>query len=64
LVGRGGKIQTVEGEAPKGYIVVIAFDSVEKSRGWYYSPAYEVIKPIRQNSTMSRIPIVEGVAAQ
>ena len=60
----GGKIQTVEGEAPKGYIVVIAFDSLEKARGWYYSPAYEVIKPIRQNSTKSRILIVEGVPVQ
>jgi uncharacterized protein (DUF1330 family) len=61
---RGGKIQTVEGEPPKGYIVIIAFDSVEKARGWYYSAAYEAIKPIRQNSTKSRILIAEGVAAQ
>jgi uncharacterized protein (DUF1330 family) len=61
---RGGKVQTVEGEAPKGYIVVIAFESVQKARGWYYSPAYEAIKPIRQNSTKSRILIVEGVASQ
>jgi uncharacterized protein (DUF1330 family) len=61
---RGGKVQTVEGEAPQGYIVVIAFDSLEKARGWYYSPAYEAIKPIRQNSTKSRILIVEGVAVQ
>ena len=56
----GGKIQTIEGEAPKGYIVVIGFESVEKARGWYYSPAYEAIKAIRQNSTKSRILIVEG----
>jgi uncharacterized protein (DUF1330 family) len=60
----GGKVQAVEGEAPKGYIVVIAFDSLEKARGWYYSPAYEAIKPIRQNSTKSRILIVDGVAAR
>ena len=60
----GGKIQTAEGETPKGYIVVIAFDSLEKARGWYYSPAYEAIKPIRQNSTKSRILIVEGVPVQ
>jgi|SRR5579862_1684214 len=58
------KAQAVEGEAPKDYIVVIAFDSLEKARGWYYSPAYEAIKPIRQNSTKSRILIVEGLAAQ
>jgi uncharacterized protein (DUF1330 family) len=61
---RGGKIQTLEGDAPKGYIVVIGFESVEKARGWYNSPAYEAIKPIRQNSTKSRILIVEGVTAQ
>lgn len=60
----GGAVQTVEGDAPKGYIVVIAFDSTEKARGWYYSPAYEAIKPIRQNSTKSRILIVEGVDRQ
>jgi uncharacterized protein (DUF1330 family) len=54
-------VQTLEGEAPKGFIVVIAFDSVEKARGWYYSPAYEAIKPIRQGSTKSRILLVEGV---
>jgi uncharacterized protein (DUF1330 family) len=58
------KVQTVEGEAPKGYIVVIAFDSLEKARGWYYSPAYEAIKPLRQNSKKSRILIIEGVTAQ
>ena len=64
LVRGGGKIQTLEGEAPKGYIVVIGFESVEKARAWYDSPAYEAIKPIRQNSTKSRIFIVEGVRAQ
>jgi uncharacterized protein (DUF1330 family) len=61
LVRAGGsKIQSLEGEAPKGYIVVIGFESVEKARGWYYSPAYEAIKAIRQNSTKSRLYIVEG----
>ena len=60
---RGGKTQAVEGEAPKR-IVVIAFDSAEKARGWYDSPAYEAIKPIRQSSAKSRIFIAEGVVPQ
>jgi uncharacterized protein (DUF1330 family) len=60
---RGVKIQAVEGEAPKRF-VVIAFDSAEKARGWEDSPAYEAIKPIRQSSAKSRIFIVEGVAPQ
>jgi uncharacterized protein (DUF1330 family) len=41
---------------------LIAFDSLEKARGWYFSPAYDAVKPIRQNSTKSRILIVEGAA--
>jgi uncharacterized protein (DUF1330 family) len=55
------KIQALEGEAPKGGIVIIAFDSAEKAREWYDSPAYEAIKPIRQSAAKSRIFIVEGV---
>ena len=62
-VVRGGKPQALEGKAPKG-IVVIAFDSAEKARSWYDSPAYEAIKPIRQSAAKSRIYIVEGVAPQ
>jgi len=64
VVRGGGKIQALEGEAPKGYIVVIAFDSAEKAREWYDSPAYSAIRPIRQSATKSRLFIVEGVAPQ
>jgi uncharacterized protein (DUF1330 family) len=60
---RGGKIQVVEGEAPKR-ITVIAFESVEKAHAWEYSPAYEAIKPMRESSAKSRIFIVEGIAPQ
>jgi uncharacterized protein (DUF1330 family) len=59
---RSSKIQTLEGEPPKGGIVVIAFDSAEKAREWYDSPAYAAIRPIRQSAAKSRIFIVEGVA--
>ncbi|HXB54142.1 MAG TPA: DUF1330 domain-containing protein [Vicinamibacteria bacterium] len=62
-VVRGGKPQPLEGEPPKG-IVIIAFDSVAKAHEWYDSPAYEVIKPIRQSAAKSRIFIVEGVTPQ
>jgi uncharacterized protein (DUF1330 family) len=60
---RGGKTQALEGEPPKT-IMVIAFDSAEKARQWYNSPAYETIKPIRQSAAKSRIFIAEGVAPQ
>jgi uncharacterized protein (DUF1330 family) len=60
---RGGKIQAVEGEAPKR-IVVLAFESAEKAHAWEFSPAYEAIKPMRHSSAKSRIFIVEGIAPQ
>jgi len=63
-VVRGSETQALEGEPPKGYIVVIGFDSVEKAREWYDSPAYTAIRPFRQSSTKSRIFIAEGIAPQ
>src|SRR5437588_390011 len=63
-VVRSSKIQTLEGEPPKGGVVMIAFDSVEKAREWYDSPAYAAIRPIRQSAAKSRIFIVEGLPPQ
>ena len=63
-VVRGGAVHALEGEAPKGYLVVIAFDSVEKAREWYDSPDYKAIRTIRQGATKSRIFIAEGVTPQ
>jgi uncharacterized protein (DUF1330 family) len=60
---RGGKAEALEGEAPKR-IVVIKFDSVEKARAWYSSPAYDAIKGLRINSTNSRLILVEGVPGE
>lgn len=63
FIVRGGKTQAVEGAAPKRF-VVIAFDSAEKARGWYDSPAYQAILPMRLRSAKTRLFIVEGVPAQ
>jgi uncharacterized protein (DUF1330 family) len=61
-VVRGGSVETLEGDPPKGYIVIIGFDSLEKAHDWYSSPAYSAIKPIRQSATRSRILLAQGVA--
>jgi uncharacterized protein (DUF1330 family) len=60
---RGGETQSLEGDAPKR-IVVIAFDSAEKARQWYDSPAYAAIRPIRQSAANTRLFIVEGLTPQ
>jgi uncharacterized protein (DUF1330 family) len=61
-VVRGGEIASLEGEAPKGRIVVIKFDSMEKAKAWYDSPAYQEIRPIRHRAAKSRVFIVAGTA--
>jgi uncharacterized protein (DUF1330 family) len=63
FIVRGSEAQALEGEPPKG-IVVVAFDSAAKAREWYDSHAYQAIKPLRQNSTKGRMFIVEGIAVQ
>jgi len=63
-VVRSNKIQALEGEPPKGGVVIIAFDSAEKAREWYDSPAYTAIRPLRQSAAKSRIFIVEGLPLQ
>jgi uncharacterized protein (DUF1330 family) len=63
-VVRGGDVQALEGEPPKGYFVVIGFDSVKKAREWYDSPEYSAIRSIRQGATKSRLFIVEGEPQQ
>ena len=61
FVVAGGKVESLDGDAPPTGIVVIAFDSAEHAHAWYSSPAYETIKQIRQASVKGRMFIVEGV---
>jgi uncharacterized protein (DUF1330 family) len=63
-VVRSSKIQALEGDSPVNRIVIIAFESVDKAREWYDSPAYAAIKPIRQSAAKSRVYIVEGLPPQ
>ena len=57
---RAGRTVALEGDPPKR-IVVVAFDSMEKARDFWDSPAYDAIKPIRHSSAKSRGYLVEGV---
>jgi len=46
---RGGKATRVEGDAPLPRISIIEFDSLDKAKGWYNSPAYQKLVPVRQS---------------
>ena len=54
-----GKLTALEGSVPQRF-VIIAFDSVEKARGWYDSPAYQELLPIRQKTATSTLFIADG----
>ena len=62
FVVRGGKTESLDGDAPPKGIVVITFDSSEQAHAWYNSPAYAAIRPIRLAAVKGRMFIVEGVA--
>jgi uncharacterized protein (DUF1330 family) len=58
-----GKASAKEGPIPVGNIVVIEFDNVADAEGWYHSPAYAEIIPLRQRAANTRLFIVEGEAS-
>jgi uncharacterized protein (DUF1330 family) len=60
FVVAGGKLTALEGDTPQRF-VIIAFDSVEKARAWYDSPAYQELVPIRQKASKATLFIAEGV---
>lgn len=58
---RGGRTVSLEGDPPKGRIVVSVFDSVEQAQAWRNSPEYVRIAAVRLREATSRQYIVEGL---
>ena len=57
---RGGEITPLTGGWNPQRIVVIEFSSMERFREWLTSPEYRAIAPLREQSTKSKIIVVEG----
>ena len=62
FVVRGGKVEGLKGEAPKGPFVVLAFESAEQAKKLASSPEYTALVPLRDKSADTRAFVVEGVA--
>jgi uncharacterized protein (DUF1330 family) len=60
FVVRGGQLTTLEGEWPHPRLVIIEFPSRAAAEGWYRSPEYQKIMPLRLNSTVGNLIIVDG----
>ncbi|WNJ91203.1 DUF1330 domain-containing protein [Bosea sp. 685] len=56
----GATPEVVEGPWP-GDLVMIAFPDMEAVRGWYASPAYQEILPLRTRNSTSVTMLVDGV---
>lgn len=59
----GGTADAIEGDAPRGKIVVLRFGSIELARAWYASPAYREVLPYRLEAATNRAYFVEGLEA-
>jgi uncharacterized protein (DUF1330 family) len=60
FIVHGGAIDVREGRWP-GNLVVIEFPSMGAARGWYDSPAYRQILPLRTRHIAGDTILVEGV---
>ena len=60
FVVRGGNLTVVEGEWPMPRFVVIEFASRQAAEGWYKSPEYQKILPLRLKSAEGNLVIVDG----
>jgi uncharacterized protein (DUF1330 family) len=59
---RGGNFTKMEGEWPYSRTVVIEFPSRADAEGWYRSPAYTKLLPLRLKASRGNLIIVDGAA--
>lgn len=58
----GGELAVIEGQAPKGIIVMLQFDSMEQAKAWHDSPEYQQIIQYRHAAAEANIWFIEGTA--
>jgi uncharacterized protein (DUF1330 family) len=62
FIVRGGNLTVVEGDWPHQRTVIIEFPSRVAAEGWYRSPAYQKLLPLRLKSAVGNFVIVDGPA--
>jgi uncharacterized protein (DUF1330 family) len=63
FIVHGGQPERVEGDWA-GTLVVIEFPSQGHAKGWYDSPGYRAILPLRTDNSSSDTILVEGVGPE
>jgi uncharacterized protein (DUF1330 family) len=60
FIVRGGNVHVLEGEPNAHRLVIIEFPDLAAARGFYDSPAYQEIIPLRTVASQGALLIVEG----
>lgn len=60
FIVRGGAAETIEGDWTPGRMVVIEFPDMDALKGWWNSPEYDALKPLRHTASESDLIFVEG----
>ena len=61
FVVRGGTFTVLEGEWPHPRLVIIEFASRAAAEGWYRSPEYQAILPLRLKAAVGNAVFVDGI---
>mgnify|MGYP000061177558 CR=1 FL=1 len=61
FIVRGGTFTIVEGVGPQPRLVIIEFPSRVAAEGWYKSPGYQQLIPLRRQASTGNLIIVDGV---
>ena|SRR5205085_840957 len=59
---RGGHVEVLEGGWQPNRVVVVRFPSAQAAKSWWNSAAYAELKQMRQDSAVSEMILVEGIA--
>lgn len=57
-----GKGTAIDGEPPKGRVVILRWDSLEQLQAWRHSPEYTKARAVGEKYAKFRVFAVEGVA--
>lgn len=61
FLARGGLLETLEGGAETGRVVLLEFPDMEAARRWYNSPEYQYAISIRKDAAKAQFVLLEGV---
>jgi len=58
---RGGAFEKLEGDWNPSRLAILEFPSLEQARRWYTSKEYAQAKPIRMQTAVTDLVIVDGI---